>query len=319
MKINSNLSIPQIIFDETLALNYPQFITLAEMNLIDKISLGKICSHFRFFGEQVIYPNLSFIKNEENKFLNFFNKINKNECIYCYSNKKCKKKINFFCNFRNSNDEETNNILEYCENSNYTINLFDSENLNGFTNKNFTEKQKNFFLLNSNKNNNIKLLLIEDQIIPYEHFIEKIQMFENENIKFSECFLCNRKILIEGKKNIENFFLKKCEYCVNEKINHQQSEDNGIFTGGKEEALNNYNLLKNKLNTKKEKKNYFNFIEKLKLRELNENFRVEKIFFENEEKLKKNNTNISDISSTRDTNESTLIKSLSNELSFFEI
>ena len=75
MKINDEISIPQIIFDDILAINYEQFEILQEANLLDKISLGKICCHFRFFNKRLVYPNFesnNFLTNEgEEFFLNF--------------------------------------------------------------------------------------------------------------------------------------------------------------------------------------------------------------------------------------------------------
>ena len=70
MKINNEIAIPQIIIDGNLAINFEQFEILKEINLLDKISLGKICSHFRFFEKKLVYPKFQFDNFYSNSMVN---------------------------------------------------------------------------------------------------------------------------------------------------------------------------------------------------------------------------------------------------------
>jgi len=294
MKIDDLVTIPQIIFNEYLALNYSQFMLLLDLNLIDKIISNKICCHFRFFKNQIAYPKINFSKRDDfllkNDCLNFFNflKIHNNECIYCISNKKQLKKVQFFCNFRNSLDEETHQILDFCESNQIIINLYDSDNHNSFYNQlnNDIENSKEFYLKNS-RNRGDKLLLIDDQIVKIEDFFNKISFEENYNFKAEDrCFICNRLLLFKFElKNLEvDRKLVKCELCLkkfkensNLKIDFNDQDIKNECCFGK----NNFKIFKEKINNKKGT-GYYNFIEKLRLKEFyNEN--PEKSFFENKE------------------------------------
>jgi hypothetical protein len=296
MKIDDYFPLPQIIFDETLAINYEQFQILNELNMIEKICYGIICCHFRFSNGKLIYPKLNY-RQENNfnnsqlssKIMNFFE--SKSDCIYCFSNKKSKKNVTFFCNFRNSQDNITNDILEYCENNAVSLFIFDIENLNSFYKcLNMNENNKKFENLlslyseNSQREND-KLIFIDDQLVDIDDFVH---IFSNLNIKCSlyNCFICNRKIISEKQINFVNNpqkpFFQKCEICKKTKKEVIIASLNQTNQNLKLD-IKIINNLKMKINSQNKKINTYSFINKLKINEFySEN--PGRSFFEKDEK-----------------------------------
>jgi hypothetical protein len=296
MKINDEISIPQIIFDDILAINYEQFEILQEANLLDKISLGKICCHFRFFNKRLVYPNFesnNFLTNEgEEFFLNFQDLQDKiKNCIYCNSRKRLRKKVKFFCNFRNSFDEDINEILSFCEENEISISLYDSVNLINFLNG---KEDSEFYYLYNYKNENI--LMINDQIIPIEEFSE----YKNTLLNIEKgliCFLCNGLIIFDKNENDINYdnyqdniikirnnnneykiinkdALRKCKNCKekSEKNNNYNSNNFSNIDNIKSNMENskiNIDKIITKLNNKENKIDNYNFINKLEIRKYN--------------------------------------------------
>jgi len=315
MKINGIHAIPQIIINEILSLNFTQFKILTELNLLEKIIYNKICPHIRYFEERLVYPKINFItKNNKNidssqvkdcktKTLNFVEIKNEN-CIYCLSNKKMKKFIKFYCDFRNSYEEENHNILNYCEENEIPIDIFDIENLNSFNisisddnlnpHFNFLENSKIFYknITSAYISNFEKILLVDDQVIKIDSFFE---ILNNENtlnkFKNMNCFICNRQIIGNNFKIDFNSIkdkIIKCEICFNnnkfkicsERINKVEKSFDISFT---QENIKNF---KNKINNKN-KKSTCNFIEKLNLRNYFIQHPTETYFEKEEEKSKK--------------------------------
>jgi len=331
MKINGIFSIPQIIINELLALNFTQFKILAELNFLEKIIYKKICCHFRFYEESLIYPKVNFINSNNNTYnlnsfqvkncnleiLNFYEIKNEN-CIYCLANKKLKKLVKFFCDFRNSFDEENNKILSYCEENEILLDIFDIENFNSF---NFSlEKNSQINNLNSenleysrklyedfknNRNKREKVLLVNDQVIEIENFFYVINRESNfYKIKIPCCFICNRQIFNKDNKLGDTKFngkINKCEICLNnknkifgERKNKLDIEIDICFT---EE---NFKHLKNKINNNKNmKKASFGFIEKLNLKTFFNKHPNEK-FFEKGEKVQNGSLYLLENSNDRD-------------------
>jgi hypothetical protein len=296
MKINDEISIPQIIFNDTLAINFEQYEILKELNLLDKISNGKICCHFRFFNGKLAFPNFelnnSYFNEGEEFFLNFKDLENKNKlCIYCNSRKRLRKKVKFFCNFRNSFDEEINQILSFCEENEISISLYDSVNLISFLNG---KDDKEFHNLFNNDDDNYNILMINDQIIKIEEFFEYNDSLLNIE-KGLICFLCNGLIIsdkneidtcndnydnniIDKKRNneykiVNADIIKKCKNCKEKSkmincsnMNYFTNIDNiKIF---KENSSINIKNIKTKLNNKDKKIDEYNFINKLEMKEL---------------------------------------------------
>ncbi len=369
MKIDKHPAIPQIIFNETLAINHSQFLILAELNLIEKIASKQICCHFRFFDEKVVYPKInknlfSSVKSANENFNNFnfnnnfINFESSKDCIYCLSNKKQLIRVKFFCDFRNSYDEETNKILEFCETNAIIINIYDCENLNSFNN--FTcqsDMNKEAFMLEfyrkSAKTFEEKLLLIDDQEIKVERFFDNIGLLLSNynNSKYDEaalreCFICKRKILNLDNLNILNnqrqsteknvtslkaANISKCHICSESlrnkhftslALNDDNNKKNRITF--KDESLKNF---KNKLSNQEKNKNHYNFIAKLKINEFYfEN--PEKSFLEREEKsLEFSAENIKPVNyevevgsynNEEENTESLNAKSIENDFSFLD-
>ena len=100
--INNELCVPQLWLNK-LRLNYEQFIFLIETKLLDSIVAGDACEHVRFFQSA----------GEALELVHFREKYT--HCVYCISERKLKPKAELFCDFRNSKDEETNQILSFLE------------------------------------------------------------------------------------------------------------------------------------------------------------------------------------------------------------
>lgn len=342
MKIDKTAVVPQVIFNETLAVNFLQFNLLAELNLIDKLASNKFCCHIRFFEEKIVYPKINFyqhnknfsLKNENNNFVCNFINLENNDCIYCLSNKKQLKRVKFFCNFRNSYDDETNQILEFCESNGLFLEIFDCENLRNFDNFSSSKSQKNeesmldYYLKNS-KSFEEKILLIDDQLIEIDDFIDNFEFIDvSKNKVFEECFICKRKIFlnsidVKNKVPIKiNNKLNKCQLCIDKRKRNLNSltldynNNNKIFKDGHLE------IFKNKFNNKEKNCDRYNFIEKLKIKEFfMEN--PDKYFFKNEEKsLELSNENFKSLDDRNrnniDNDESTYAKSSENEFSFLD-
>lgn len=300
MKINNEIPIPQIIFNEILAINFEQFDILKEINLLDKISSGKICCHFRFFNGKLIYPkfntlalgasvdkcnelNDSFINVGEENFLNF-QELENRQCIYCNSRKRLKKKIKFFCDFRNSHEEEINEILSFIEESEISIGLYDSVNFNNFLtgNENIENIKKifgeeittpnNLSIEGNSINDEDGIMLMNEQRININEFFKYAEYLLNiENGLI--CFLCNGLIIDDekeirkdekGKTNID--IIRKCNYCKKKQENENLNLNCNIF---KEKNKNKFDIskIKSKINNQENKLDDYNFINKLKLNE----------------------------------------------------
>lgn len=99
--------IPQLQINDELYINFVQFQLLREANLFEMIINGKVCSHLRFYNDQIVFANNSKQMNKE--------------CLYCYSNKKKTKAVIFSIDKFNSLDDEINDALTYCEKNGITL------------------------------------------------------------------------------------------------------------------------------------------------------------------------------------------------------
>lgn len=339
MKIDNQLAVPQVIFEEILAINYNQFRILSELNLLQKIYSQTICCHMRFFLDSLAYPKLfSFNQNQkENSYFLSFPEVKTNDCLYCYSNKKCKKKVSILCNFRDSFDHESNQILEYCEQNGVIIELFDSDNENSFSKafnlindvNNFQQMLFDLFKIEKNKcSTTEKLIILEAKKVTFEDFFTKISLAEAED-KLNKCFICNRKILVDEyikgnqKDNKTKTLFFKCENCSlketaqNNKAPRSKALENTL-------DIESLKTLKDKMNIKNNRTtNKFNFIEKLQLKDFYEE-NPGKSFFDKEKNSDSNNNSslklTFDSASNICINESSNLKSLEKgEFSFFDL
>jgi hypothetical protein len=208
-KINSKLTLPQVIIDESLVLTYQQFLTLNESGYLDKLMNKTVCQHIRFFKNDIVYAR---------------GRMSDSFCIYCYSNKKIKKQISVICNLRDYFDEENNELLSYCEKNEMRFEVFDYDNQFEITNPKIKT------LLKTLKS---KTIIIGDNYSEPLSFEEFYEMKINPR-----CDSCGKKI---------SFGLSRCGICLSGASN---------TTADSSEKK------------KPEKKNPYNFIEKLQLTKL---------------------------------------------------
>jgi hypothetical protein len=203
--------------------------------------LGQVCEHIRFYKKQ-----LAFYKVKT---------FGENICIYCYSEKKINPSITLICNYRDHNDEENHQILNFLEKNEIPFKVYDYENSN-FISDNNKNLNKNLKKLIEKAEN---FLLIDEEERPYSVLsLENKQNGVNRKDKTQvRCKGCWKSFVSDSKQ-------EKCYECL--------IKEKSLFS----ENLQNYNNNKNNSNKTKSntnnsnnlsiyKKNPYNFIEKLQL------------------------------------------------------
>jgi hypothetical protein len=234
-KINSKLSLPQVIINDSLILSFNEFSLLNETRLIEKISAGITCDHIRFYDNKIVYS-----QTDED-----------GVCIYCYSMKKIKQTVVYLCNQRDYLDETNHEIFSFCEKNQITMKIIDYENMNNNLNCNYQEIYKPYL---ENKQN---CLFIDDEHVPLESFYDAL---EKRFIKSStlQCKNCGSKISADSSLG-----LKKCFECL---LGVEKKEMLKDYNKGNYPGMNKRRMYSS---------SSYSFIEKLGLKKKNFNFDYE--------------------------------------------
>ena len=237
-KLGNTYPLPQIIINNQLCLTYSQFkiLTEATPTLFFSILQGKHCLHLRFENDKLVYPNEYIINNNDSS---------NNICIYCYSNKKIKKRITFFTDARNYHNEYNSSIFTFCEENALTMEIVDVDNIFLYNTNNYNQsiqerikqKEKDFFYLDNN----------DKELYNMECFYEVLEKAQNEKGKEGKCIKCGKGLNVSSGVNI-------CIDCCLSK----SGEYGGNWCSNSYSSLNGGKL----------KKNPYTFIEKLKLKKI---------------------------------------------------
>jgi hypothetical protein len=263
-KIGNKLPLPQIKIG-SLIISYPEFTILNETGYLDKILNGITCHHLRIFNNTIVYAKSN---NYEEETI----------CIYCYSLKKKKQVVCAISNWRDYSDEENNEILSFCEKNEITIKLIDNQN----PYEKPLPTQSNSDKMNSLISSNQKFVIIDDEIFPFQDFYLALEKkFANKSSKGFKCTSCGKALESSASS------LKKCFDCLmlsSSSLSSFSNSGNATITISSENKslikLNlsegsNSNLADNQIhattshNQVLNRKNPYNFMEKLKLKKQN--------------------------------------------------
>lgn len=229
-KINAQFPTPQVIFNKELPMTFLQFKLLSENHpsIFYSLLQGKHCSHLRFIGNTLVYPNDTVSEKE-------------NICIYCYSNKKINPLVTIFTDFRNDSNELNNEIISFCEENEITLKLIDLDNLFKYDLSQFpTEIQKAATI----KKSSFFIYEKETEMFRLDNFFEILERKKNNKNKEGKCIKCGKSISISSGINIcIDCCLSKSDSSLSISVNSGQSYKRG-------------------------KRNPYNFIEKLKLKKI---------------------------------------------------
>jgi glutaredoxin len=212
-KIDGSFKLPQIIIENSLVLTYQQLQALYESGLLDKLLNLTQCEHIRFHCGAIVYAKESNLNSDD-------------ICIYCYSLKRTKKQVTIFCNQRDYNDTDNNDVIAFCEANEIRFKLVDYVN--------------------------DKLSIFKEKTVVFNEDYEEPYRYEDFQIKVSNILSGKVKCEDCGKKLTSlEITVERCVSCSTP----------GLSTNSASSSFNT----NTPLTEKRFKRNPYNFIEKLQL------------------------------------------------------